>query len=591
MKKLLFLFIFMHACQVDANELAQSPSTYLAMHGSDPVNWHDINTTVLEKARKEQKMIFVSSGYFACHWCHVMQRESYRNPKIAAFLNHHFIAVKIDRELNPVLDAHLIDFVEQTNGRAGWPLNVFLTPDGYPFFGMTYLPPNDFLDVLNKLADVWANDPDSLQVMARAGFEELQDSASTNNRRIDHAGPVDLKNAFVQLVRQMGNDMEGGFGNGSKFPHVPQLSALLDLNEEDEFLRLTLDAMATQHLYDHLNSGFFRYTTDPDWQTPHFEKMLYDNALLASLYLKAGVLLDDDAYTGTGIDTLHFMAAHMKHDEGGYVASLSAVDNNGEEGGYYLWSKKQLEQVLNNNSLQLLHTAWGMDTPSRFEAGYLPTQIVSSPQHQQLEKIYRQLRDARQDDATLQLPVDDKRLSGWNGLVLSAFAQCIQTGDSLCRQEGEQQTQFVIGLVRNHGLVHGLDRDGHSLGDATLEDYAYVIQGLTDWGSQTSNASLLKTARRLLQQASKRFHHPDGWMASRHPLLPGIQPLHNLPDTVLPSPTSSLLFSDRSLSTEAKNSNIANSKQGKAIITRSVLDNPFNYSGLIVMLWNQQEDI
>ena len=329
MKKLLLLFILMHVSQIHAYELAQSPSPYLAMHGSDPVDWHDINSTILEKARKERKMIFVSSGYYACHWCHVMQHESYQDSKIAAFLNRHFIAVKVDRELNPVLDARMIDFVEQTNGRAGWPLNVFLTPEGYPFFGLTYSPPGEFLKLLKKVTRLWADDPDSLRVLSQAAFEEQQDTAGYNNQRIAHTDPVALKKAFVSSVQQFENDMEGGFGNGNKFPHVPQLMALLDLGEEEDFLHLTLNTMAKQQLYDHLNGGFFRYTTDPDWQTPHFEKMLYDNALLASLYLKAGALLGDAAYTRTGIATLHFMSGFMRHEQGGYVASLSAVDNNG----------------------------------------------------------------------------------------------------------------------------------------------------------------------------------------------------------------------------------------------------------------------
>jgi uncharacterized protein len=589
MKKLLLLFILMQASQVHANELAQSPSPYLAMHGSDPVDWHDINSAVLEKARKEQKMIFVSSGYYACHWCHVMQRESYQDPKIAAFLNRHFIAVKVDRELNPVLDARLIDFVEQTNGRAGWPLNVFLTPEGYPFFGLTYSPPDGFLKLLTKLAKLWAEDPDSLRVLSQAAFEEMQDTAGNNNQRVSNVNPGALKKTFISSVQQFQNDMEGGFGNGNKFPHVPQLVALLELGAQEEFLRLTLDAMATQHLNDHLNGGFFRYTTDPDWQTPHFEKMLYDNALLASLYLKAGVLLGDETYTQTGIATLHFMAAHMQYDQGGYVASLSAVDNNGVEGGYYLWNEKQLEQTLDKNSLKLLHDVWGMDAPSRFEAGYLPTSIATSQHHQQLEKIYDQLRSVRQKETTRQLPVDDKRLSSWNGLVLSALALCFRTGDRQCKQDGERQAQFLLDIIRKHGLVHGLDRDGGSLGDATLEDYAYVIQGLTDWGRQTANASMLETARRLLHQASKRFHRPNGWMASQHSVLPGIQPMHNLPDTVLPSPTSSLLFSDLALSADAENKRQANSITGRAIVTQSVVDNPFSYSGVIVFLLNRQK--
>jgi hypothetical protein len=280
------------------------------------------------------------------------------------------------------------------------------------------------------------------------------------------------------------------------------------------------------------------------------------------------------------------MAAHMQHDQGGYVASLSAVDHNGVEGGYYLWNEKQLEQTLDKNSLKLIQHAWGMDKPSRFEAGYLPTGIASAQHHLQLKKIYEQLRNARQKDTTFQLPVDDKRLSGWNGLVLSAFALCYKTGERICREDGERQAQFILGMIHRYGLVHGLDRDGIPLGDATLEDYAYVIQGLTDWGRRTNNATLLETARQLLQQAAKRFHRPDGWLATQHPVLPGILPMHNLSDTVLPSPTASLLFSALVLSTDAENTKQANSNAGRGVVTQSVLDNPFSHSGLITFLSN-----
>jgi hypothetical protein len=313
--------------------------------------------------------------------------------------------------------------------------------------------------------------------------------------------------------------------------------------------------------------------------------MLYDNALLASLYLKAGKKLGEEGYTQMGIATLHFMVDSMRHDKGGYVASLSAVDNHGIEGGYYLWDKKQLEKVLDNKSLKQVHDLWGMESASRFEEGYLPSFIApTADQFKQLTKIYDQLRLARQKKSGIQLPVDDKRLSGWNGLVLSAFAHCVDAGDSLCKAQGMQQARFILGLYRKGALVHGLDREGNSMGDATLEDYAYVIQGLTEWGRQTADGAMLQSARQLVQEAWNRFHRPDGWMASQTALLPGIKPAHNMPDTLLPSPTSSLLHSGFLLSGNSEKAPNSGMKKVKGIVTQSVVNDPFNYSGLIVFL-------
>ena len=586
MKILLLFMLILYIPAVAANELANSPSPYLAMHGNDPVNWRDIDQDTLKTANKAQKLIFISSGYFSCHWCHVMQRESYQDTKIAEYLNQHFIPIKIDREMNPVLDAQLIAFVERTRGVAGWPLNVFLTPDGHPLFGLTYLPPEEFYGVLTRLTALWKDDPESLMAIASAASGEIQTDANWSNEVIRTVNLDDLNQSFLSMLRLTASELEGGFGNGSKFPMTNQLSALLALNEDLDFLRLSLDAMSREHLMDHVNGGFFRYTTDPDWQTPHFEKMLYDNALLASLFLKAGSKLNKPRYQKIGIDTLHFVIQGMRYPDGGYIASLSALDHQGTEGGHYLWSEEELSALLDKDGLALLNDHWEMNLASLFETGYLPTSLetLSGKPRDELSSVYDTLRQSRNKDASRGLPVDDKRLSGWNGLVLSALTICAQTGDKICETEARQQASFLLGLIDEQGLNHGLDRNGKSLGPGTLEDYAYVLQGLWAWGSSSRQPSVLKKAQALLEETRRRFYRPNGWLSSQSPLLPGMLPQHHMPDGILPSPTALLLKTDQDLSRALNQPPLLNAGRHPVNITRTVNDEPFSHASLITFL-------
>jgi len=362
---------------VSANQLAGHDSPYLAMHGDDPVEWQDWSAEVLARAKKDNKLLFVSIGYFACHWCHVMQRESYQNPQIAKMLNQNFISVKVDRELNPALDARLIDFVQRTRGAAGWPLNVFLTPEGYPLVGLTYLPKDRFLTLLNDLHQQWQQAPAYLTEAAANAAAAMKGEPPKPDPALKPGDGKRYQTIMVQQALQLGDEMDGGFGEQSKFPMVPQLDSLLSAYQRKNipqlkyFLTLTLDRMASQGMRDHLGGGFFRYTTDPGWQTPHFEKMLYDNALLSSLYLRAAKIFRRADYELIARDTLDFMLAEMRGPQGAMVASFSAVDDAGVEGGYYLWESETLSKVLTPAEYVLLKIMWGLEGQSSFEAGHL----------------------------------------------------------------------------------------------------------------------------------------------------------------------------------------------------------------------------
>ena len=295
------------------NQLANHPSPYLAMHGQDPVQWQEWGKAAQQAAVREDKLLFISSGYFSCHWCHVMQRESFSDPEIAAILNKHFIAVKVDRELNPALDAKLIDFVERTRGYAGWPLNVFITPDGYPLVGLVYMPQQGFKTMLLKLTTEWQQRKPELKELAAKATSELATPQVSESTTLAPKLGEEYTKYLLRHTFDLADELQGGFGQQNKFPMVPQLQVLLAeyqrnrLERLGDFLQTTLNHMASQGLNDQLAGGFYRYTVDPAWQIPHFEKMLYDNAQLANLYLNAASVFSNQRYQTVAFQTLDFM--------------------------------------------------------------------------------------------------------------------------------------------------------------------------------------------------------------------------------------------------------------------------------------------
>jgi uncharacterized protein YyaL (SSP411 family) len=538
--------------------LVGNPSPYLAMHGQVPVEWRSWGPEVLAEAQRTDRPLFVSSGYFACHWCHVMQRESYRNPQIAAMLNRDFIPVKLDRELHPALDDYLIGFVERTAGQAGWPLNVFLTPEGYPLVGLTYAPSDRFEALLVKVASVWSRDKDSLLDLARHAAEErARDRGSLQAGDLTAIPPAELADRLKRQALLNADDLTGGFGRQTRFPMAPNLSALLELQsrapdqELAAFLRLTLDAIGRKGLRDHLGGGFFRYTVDPDWQTPHFEKMLYSQALLVPLFLRAADVLGTSAYREVARDTLDFLLRVMKGKDGAFIASLSAVDASGVEGGYYLWRPEDLKSLLDLDERRLLARAWGVEGPPRHEYGYLPMGARNARQAAEeldlppeegellLASARSKLLAARTERS---LPRDDKQLAGWNGLVLSALAAGFKAfEDASYRAAGSALSAYLRERLWDGERLHRAVSDLGWIGEATLEDYAFVAKGLRDWGSINGSRPDLALSQRLVGLAWKRFYRDGGWQLSAEPLLPLIPAELVLADSPLPSPVTILI--------------------------------------------------
>ncbi|MDX5409276.1 MAG: DUF255 domain-containing protein, partial [Thauera sp.] len=516
------------------NRLAGHASPYLALHADDPVHWQPWAVEAFERARREGKPLLVSSGYFSCHWCHVMQRESYRDARIAALINRHFVPVKLDRELSPAVDAGLIDFARRTRGQAGWPLHVALTPDGYPLVALLYQPPEAFEKFLRELAARWQTDAQDLQTVARDAARQAAAIQPALPARPDAA---ELRSALRREALAQADELAGGFGAQSKFPKAPQLLALLEVQAHAPdadlatFLRLTLAQMAGQGLRDHLGGGFFRYTEDPDWQTPHFEKMLYDNALLARVYLRAARVLDVPGYLEIARDTLEFVRRELAAPGGGYYAALSALDAAGEEGGYYLWDRQELQAVAGAD-WELLRRYWGLDRPAPFAGGHLPIPRMSRAQlaaaaglpqavaETRLDAVLARLRERR---AQRRVPVGTQVLAGWNGLMLSALAEAVTSldgGDTAGvhgRAAAALERYLLESMLVDGRLVRLRTGSGAPV-PADLEDYAYVIAGLQNWQA-ARDAGPDAPVTVLLRQAWQRFHADGRWRLGEDALL------------------------------------------------------------------------
>ena len=548
------------------NALAHSASPYLRLHAGDPVHWREWSTDLVAQAAAEDRLIFVSVGYFACHWCHVMQRESFSDPDAAALLNAHFVSVKVDRELDPALDAQLLRFVQATLGHAGWPLNVVLTPDGVPLFGFTYLPVADFTRLLEQIVDRWAADRDSLAGAARTVSDMLEGAGRPRAAQaMDAAGVRALADAFTQQASEVADGLAGGFGQSQKFPTAPQLALLLDSQRREPvealgaFLRLTFGAMASLGLRDQLGGGFFRYVTDPGWRVPHFEKMLYDNALLAELYLDAAEVLDEPAFERVGMDTVAFMVRELAGGGGGFFSSLSAVDADDVEGGYYLFDADDLERVLDEEERRVVAAAWGFEGASPIEHGYLPVQAAESGEEVaravglSVEDIAVRLDSARNKLLAVRaergLPRDEKRLAAWNGLALSALVRAsTRPGGARFEPPTRAVARLLTEelwdgstLVRARTARPADNGTEETVTPATLQDYAYVARGVIALARARRDRRHWAIARGIVDGAWERFREPDGWRLSDAPGLPfsGVQPA--IEDGPMPSPSAVLL--------------------------------------------------
>ena len=501
------------------NRLAEETSPYLLQHAHNPVDWYPWGADALAAAREQDRPIFLSIGYSACHWCHVMERESFENEATAALLNREFIAIKVDREERPDLDDVYMAAVQAMTGSGGWPMSVFLTPDLAPFFGGTYFPPEDrhglpgFPRLLESVADAYRSRRPEIETQARLLTDHLRNQMVVPGGRTD-PGTQQIEAAVRQLAASV-DPVHGGFGGAPKFPAPMTLELLLRAWRRSgdpatlEMVRVTLDRMADGGINDQLGGGFARYATDARWLVPHFEKMLYDNALLAHAYLEAFRATGHARYAEVAARTLDFMLAELATDDGGFASALDA-DSGGEEGRYYVWTHDELLAVLADAGIpdfdrRLLAAYWDVTPGGNWEGRSILHVAAAPPEARLLERGREALLAAR---GRRERPGrDDKQLAAWNGMALRALAAGALT---LGEERFAAGTARLVAFIRRHLVRDGdrlwrTSRDGRSHTPGFAEDYANVADGLLSAYAALADGSLLVLARALVASAVRDF--------------------------------------------------------------------------------------
>jgi len=498
----------------EPNRLISEKSPYLQQHAFNPVDWYPWGPEALRKAKNDNKPIFLSIGYSTCHWCHQMERESFEDEKVAALLNRNFIPVKVDREERPELDEFYMKAVQSLTGQGGWPLNVFLTPDLRPFYGGTYFPPEPkyglpgFTQLLEFVAKLWREKREEVISNGERVIDALKESYGREESGELSRGLLD--SGYASII-SMYDPEQGGFGTSPKFPLPTYLSFLLRYyvkSKKELALRSvikTLRAMAAGGIHDHLGGGFHRYSTDRVWLLPHFEKMLYDNALLARAYLEAFQVEGDPALAATARGIFEWFFREMTDKNGGFYSAQDADTVEGE-GVYYTWNPDEIRSVLGEERGKAFGEAYGVTRAGNFEKGRSILHISASPESLAEKsgttqaELERSLEDSRRMLYQRRLQrrrpgIDDKVLTSWNGLAISSLSYGYQVlGEDRYLRAAERCARFVLRTMYRGGRLLRRYRDGEAGIDGTLEDYAFLVHGLLDLYESDFDPEFLKKA-------------------------------------------------------------------------------------------------
>ncbi len=496
------------------NRLIESLSPYLLQHANNPVDWRPWDAASLQEAKDLDRPIFLSIGYSACHWCHVMERESFENPEVADILNTHFIPIKVDREERPDLDDLYMDAVQTLTGRGGWPMSVWLTPDLRPFYGGTYFPPQPvrgmpgFIPLLKRIAQLWKEQRSDVIGQAAELTRDLERQA-----KLAAGASLPDEGVFENALQQLRSGFDsrwGGFGSAPKFPGHMAIELILGRGSEtDQHMAIrTLDAMWEGGMYDHLGGGFSRYSVDPQWLVPHFEKMLYDNAQLICCYLAAFQKTGDQKYASIASESLDYLLRDML-DESGGIHSSEDADSEGEEGKFYVFTPEEVRKVLGEDAARFCE-AYGITARGNFEQGASVLHIFDrkmdflKDQDPNLKTLREQLRKAR--DARIRPGKDDKVLAAWNGLALSAFARGAQIfGDKRYLDAATACAEFIWRELWKGDSLLRIFRRGRAHTPGFLEDYAAVANGLVDVYEACFEARWLRLAEQIAAAMRIKF--------------------------------------------------------------------------------------
>jgi hypothetical protein len=534
-----------------ANRLAREKSPYLLQHQHNPVDWYPWGEEAFEKARREQKPIFLSVGYSTCHWCHVMAHESFENAEIAKLMSELFVCVKVDREERPHVDRVYMTYVQASTGSGGWPMSVWLTPDLQPFFGGTYFPPEDkygrpgFPSVLKQLGEAWTKDRENVVKAAASAIKFLEETTATGAPKAAGPDRSAITRAYEQLVGTFDDEL-GGFGGAPKFPRPVALNLLFRVAAREGFdardgkialgmALLTLRKMADGGMHDHLGGGFHRYSVDKFWHVPHYEKMLYDQAQLASAYLDAFQITRDPAFEKTVRDTLDYVRRDMTSKGGGFYSAEDADSllEHGKpehaEGAFYVWTKAEIVKVLGAEASALFLRFYGVEEDGNSPAGSDPhgelagkNTLIVRMTVADAAKFFRKteaevaasLAESRKKlfDVRHQRPhphLDDKIITAWNGLMISAFARAAQILDDTSYLAAAQgSARFLREHLWQDGALLRSYREGPGTIAGFADDYAALIQGLLDLYEADFDIAWLQWALELQKKQDALFGDP-----------------------------------------------------------------------------------
>ncbi len=498
------------------NHLIHEKSPYLLQHKDNPVHWYAWGEEAFAAAKAENKPIFLSVGYSTCHWCHVMEHDSFEKQEVADLLNEKFICIKVDREERPDVDEIYMAAVHAMGQRGGWPLSVFLTPDLKPFFGGTYWPQAQFMSILDKISKIWQEQPEKIANSGETILEHIKAQKSADFAKIELGKEV--FHSFTQVSTSNFDSQWGGFGPAPKFPHTMQLSTLLRIYHRTrdpqtlQMITLTLEKMARGGMYDHLGGGFSRYSTDEKWLVPHFEKMLYDNALLAKIYLEAFQVTKEKMFAEVAREILDYVLREMTHTGGGFYSAEDA-DSEGEEGKFYVWEEQELRSLLTSEEFEFFSKVYGITSNGNFsaEGGHHANILSLQKNYDWSEKENPLLKSASKKlfeirEKRIHPHKDDKILTAWNGLMISAMALGYQVlEDKRYLKSAHQAAAFIRKNLYQNKKLLARHRDGEDRFAAYLDDYAYLIQGLIDLYECDFDSEILQWAVDLQNKQGELF--------------------------------------------------------------------------------------
>lgn len=499
------------------NRLIHETSPYLLQHANNPVDWYPWGEEAFEKARAEDKLVLISIGYSSCHWCHVMERESFEDAKIASLMNENFICIKVDREERPDVDHVYMDAVQLMTGTGGWPLNCFALPDKRPVYGGTYFPPKNWQSILFKLKTLYKDDRDQILKQADQIYEGISLTGIAETFADEKSDYKEIIDKFYPKIKHGFDSVEGGFKGAPKFPTPVIWNMLLnyyqyagDKSISDQLI-LTLDKMANGGIFDHLGGGFARYSTDSHWIVPHFEKMLYDNAQLISLYSRTYFLSGKKLYRNIIEKTVSFIQRELSYPKGGYYSSYDA-DTVGGEGEFYVWTKEEIDRILKDKS-KFFCDLYNVTHEGNWEGKNIlfmrsfDSLKLSEEDEVELERLKKILFKER--EKRIKPPVDDKVILSWNALTISGFVHAYNVTDNFdyLKAATKLANYILENMVTDEvHLFRICNKNGEKKIDAFLDDYAFLIKALIDLYHSTLDEGWLKMAKQFTDYVILHFY-------------------------------------------------------------------------------------